>query len=303
MRSRPIRSFVFAFSTLFFGSTTVFAFPIGRSVPLETFRRAPMTGRLRGFNFEGIVALSNCSGSIVRYESSRDDDAAMVFTNGHCNEHGMPKPGTYELNTSSNRRFSVLDPKTAESLGTVQAEKILYSTMTKTDVTMYRLTSTYRQIQDRFGIRPLTLSSQPASPGQKIEVISGYWKRGYACSIQYFVDTLKEAGWTMRNSIRYQQPGCEIIGGTSGSPVLLAGTDRIVGFNNTTNEAGEKCTMDNPCEVDRDGKVTVDRGAGYAQQVSLIYSCLDSELRLDLSLPGCRLPGGARAGEPTVRIR
>ena len=290
---------LFLFSVLF--TAPAFAFPIGKTVSLETFRRVPITGRLHDVNFEGIVALSNCSGSIVRYESSRDDDQAMVFTNGHCNEHGMPEAGTFELNTASHREFAVLDPKTARSLGTVKAEKILYSTMTKTDVTMYRLTSTYRQIMDQFHVRPLTLSSKIAAPGEKIEIISGYWKRGYACSIAYYVDTLKEDAWTMRNSMKYQQPGCEIIGGTSGSPVILAGTDQVVGLNNTTNENGEKCTMDNPCEVDRDGKVTVERGAGYAQQVALIYSCLDSQLRLDLSLKTCRLPGGAKAGEPNMR--
>ena len=105
----------------------------------------------------------------------------------------------------------------------------------------------------------------------------------------------------MRNSIRYTQPGCETIGGTSGSPIVLAGTDQTIGINNTGNEDGEKCTMNNPCEIDRDGKMTADRGASYGQNVALIYSCLDSQLRLDLSLKTCRLPGGARSGEPNVR--
>ncbi len=285
-----------------FISVSAFALPIGQDLPLESFRGA--TAAIRGtdgVNFEGIVALSNCSGSIVRYESSHDDDRAMVFTNGHCNEHGMPDPGTFEINTDSSREFAVLDPKTAERLGNVQAEKILYSTMTKTDITMYRLTSTYREILTRFHIRPLTVSSKQASPGQKIEIISGYWKRGYACAIDHFVDTLKEAGWTMRNSIRYTEPGCEIIGGTSGSPVILAGTDQLVGLNNTTNESGENCTMDNPCEVNKDGSVIAEKGASYGQQVALIYSCLDSEMRLDLKIPTCRLPGGPQSGSATFR--
>ncbi len=35
------------------------------------------------YDFEGIVALSNCSGSLIRLENSKDSDKAMVLTNGH----------------------------------------------------------------------------------------------------------------------------------------------------------------------------------------------------------------------------
>jgi hypothetical protein len=107
----------------------------------------------------------------------------------------------------------------------------------------------------------------------------------------------------MRNSIRYTRPGCETIGGTSGSPIVAAGTLTVVGINNTGNENGEKCTMDNPCEVSRDGTVLAEKGVSYGQNIALIYSCLDSQLRLDLKLPNCRLPGGAMAGTPSLRAR
>src|SRR5690242_1865712 len=35
-------------------------------------------------DFSGIVALSNCSGSIVRWKSSKQQDKALMLTNGHC---------------------------------------------------------------------------------------------------------------------------------------------------------------------------------------------------------------------------
>jgi hypothetical protein len=287
-------------SGFFAASTSAYAFPRAPRVSLQSFR---IGAGQTGVNFEGIVALDDCSGSIVRYESSRDDDQAMVLTNGHCNENGMPDPGTFTLNVPSNREFVVLSAEGAKALGTISAEKILYSTMTKTDITMYRLKLTYRDIFTKFAVHPLTLSSKLGDPGSNIEVISGYWKRGYACSIEYYVDTLKEAGWTMRNSIRYSRPGCEIIGGTSGSPIVMAGSRTMIGINNTVNENGETCTMDNPCEVSRDGTVTATKGVGYGQQTALIYSCLDSQLRLDLSLSTCRLPGGPQAGAPNLRKR
>ncbi len=283
-----------------FFAAPAFAIPRAPRVSLESFR---MGVGQTDVNFEGIVALDDCSGSIVRYESSRDDDQAMVLTNGHCNENGMPDPGTFSMNVASNREFVVLAPIGAKALGKINAEKILYSTMTKTDITMYRLKLTYRDIFTKFAIHPLTLSSKAANPGTNIEIVSGYWKRGYACAIEYMVDTLEEAGWTMRNSIRYSRPGCEIIGGTSGSPIVNAGSRTMIGINNTINENGQQCTMDNPCEKNRDGSVIATKGVGYGQQTALIYSCLDSQLRLDLSLATCRLPGGAQAGAPSFRAR
>src|SRR6187551_503278 len=35
-------------------------------------------------NFTGIVRLSNCSGSIVRWPDSKPADKVMMLTNGHC---------------------------------------------------------------------------------------------------------------------------------------------------------------------------------------------------------------------------
>jgi hypothetical protein len=101
---------------------------------------------------------------------------------------------------------------------------------------------------------------------------------------------LKEAGWTSHDSIRYTQPGCATIGGTSGSPIIDAETREVVGVNNTGNENGRKCTMDNPCEVDEAGNVSVVYKAAYGQETFWIYSCLDAAQHLDLSVAGCLLP-------------
>ena len=35
-------------------------------------------------DFAGTVALSNCSGSLVRFAASQPTDPAMALTNGHC---------------------------------------------------------------------------------------------------------------------------------------------------------------------------------------------------------------------------
>jgi V8-like Glu-specific endopeptidase len=242
-----------------------------------------------GYNFEGIAALSNCSGSLIRFENSLDTDKALILTNGHCYEGGMPAAGQFISHQPSLRRFNLFKANLDEA-GSVQAEEVVYSTMTTTDITIYRLSSTYAAIKQRLGVRPLVLSSKHPSVSDKIEVISGYWQRGYTCSIEKFVNVLQEADWTMNDSMRYSRPGCETIGGTSGSPVVLAGTRTVIGINNTGNDNGEKCTMDNPCEIDEKGNVFYQQGLSYAQQTYQIYSCLNANREIDLSTPGCALP-------------
>ena len=241
------------------------------------------------FDFEGIVGLNNCSGSLIMLENAKDTDMGLILTNGHCLEGGMPAPGTHVYGKASRRTFNLYNSR-AQVVARLTADKIVYATMTKTDMAIYRVTESYRDIKSKYGIRPLTLQSQKAKVGEKIEVISGYWKRGYSCSIEKFITQLKEDKWTWDDSIRYSRPGCEVIGGTSGSPVVLAGSRSVIGVNNTGNDAGEKCTMDNPCEVDENGNITYTKGFSYGQQTYLLYSCLNSNSEVDITLKGCMLP-------------
>lgn len=240
------------------------------------------------YDFEGIVALSNCSGSLIRLENSKDSDKAMVLTNGHCLETGMPRPGQVYVNRNSNRTFRLLN-RNAQGIGTLTATKIMYGAMTKTDMAIYQLRETFGEIKSQFNINPLTLSSQGPQVGDKIEVLSGYWKRGYSCGVEAIIPKLMEAGWTCEESIRYTRPGCEVIGGTSGSPIVLTGSRTVVGVNNTGNEDGGMCTMNNPCEIDASGNKTAVQGYSYAQQTHWFYSCLNSNNEMDMQRPDCKL--------------
>ena len=80
-----------------------------------------------------------------------------------------------------------------------------------------------------------------------------------------------------------------MIGGTSGSPVIEKGTRNVIGVNNTVNESGAQCTIDNPCEVDKQGKVTAEKGLAYGQETYPIYSCFNEAREFDLATPGCAL--------------
>jgi V8-like Glu-specific endopeptidase len=260
-----------------------FALPIPR-VP-DNHRMMP---RNLSYHFDGIVALSNCSGSLIRFEKSQAGDQAMILTNGHCYDRGMPRPNTFAYHVPSDNTFGLFDDQ-AQGKGTLHATEAIYSTMTGTDITIYKLKETYQQIETTFNAHPLLLSSKHPVAATPIEIISGYWRRGYSCKIDNFVNTLKEATWTFQDSLRYSRPGCEIIGGTSGSPVLEAGTRNVIGINNTINENGGRCTMDNPCEVDKNGNVTATQGVGYGQETYQIYTCVNSANQFDLATPGCAL--------------
>ncbi|MCX4775755.1 trypsin-like peptidase domain-containing protein [Streptomyces sp. NBC_01264] len=239
-------------------------------------------------NFAGTVALSNCSGSVVRVPSSQPSDPALVLSNGHCLESGMPAAGQVVKDKASSRTFSLLNAA-GSKVATLRASKISYATMTDTDISIYQLTKTYAQISSQYGINALTLNDAHPVQGTSIKVVSGYWKRTYSCNVDGFAYRLKEGEWTWKDSLRYT-PACNTIGGTSGSPVIDTTTGKVVAVNNTGNEDGESCTVNNPCEVDANGAVTVRQGINYAQQTYIVVPCVGPGNAIDLNRPGCTLP-------------
>ncbi|WP_405202509.1 serine protease [[Kitasatospora] papulosa] len=244
--------------------------------------------RAKAVTFAGTVALSNCSGSVVRAPSSQPGDPALVLSNGHCLETGFPAPGQVVLNRSSTRSFTLLNAA-GSGVGTLRASKIAYGTMTDTDVSLYQLTRTYAQIESSYGIKALELDTARPTQGKAITVASGYWKRTYSCAVDGFAYRLKEGAWTWKDSVRYTS-ACQTIGGTSGSPVIDNATGKVVAVNNTGNEDGQQCTDNNPCEVSENGTVTVRKGINYAQQTYNVVPCIGTGNQIDLNRAGCALP-------------
>jgi len=233
------------------------------------------------------IALSNCSASLVRYPTSVSSDQALMLTNGHCYEGGFLSAGQVLQNRTSTRAGTLLDAG-GSALGRVRADRVLYATMTGTDVTLYRLTSTYATLTSRYGVTALTISAGHPAGGSTVAIPSGYWKEIWNCSINGFVPTLREADWTWHDSVRYDL-GCDTIGGTSGSPIVDTTSGLLVGINNTGNEDGESCTLDNPCEVAADGTITVIEGQSYGQETYWFDTCLSPARTIDLTVAGCLL--------------
>lgn len=238
-------------------------------------------------DFHGIVALSNCSGAVVRTPSSVSTDPALVMSNGHCVR--LLNAGEVLQNQASSRTFSLLNSAGTASIGTLRANRLVYATMTNTDVSIYRLTITYGQLQSQFGTQALTLSTVHPTAGESIRVVSGFHRAIYPCNIDTFAFRLREDRWTWLDSVRYTAP-CHTIPGTSGSPVLDTNTSQIVAINNTLNEQGQRCTLDNPCEVDQAGNVTIHQNIGYAQETYYIAPCFTTGSVLVLTRAGCQLP-------------
>ncbi|MDX3243073.1 MULTISPECIES: serine protease [unclassified Streptomyces] len=243
---------------------------------------------LKAVNLAGTVALSNCSGSVIRFPNSLDTAPALVLSNGHCLSTGFPQPGEVLVNQASSRTFSLLN-SAGSKVATLRASKLAYGTMTDTDVSIYQLTSTYAAIRSSYGISALTVQDTHPTAGTAITVASGYWKRLYNCNIDGFVYRLKEGDWTWKDSVRYTS-ACQTIGGTSGSPVIDQSTGKVVAVNNTGNEDGQRCTENNPCEVDASGNVVVREGINYAQEIYQIPACFTTGNQLNLSASGCVLP-------------
>ncbi|MGW8378798.1 serine protease [Streptomyces sp. ODS28] len=256
------------------------------AAPASAQQKAPHKQATPGF--AGTVALSNCSGSLVKMPESEPGDPALILSNGHCLLEGMPGPGEVVQDKPSNRSFTLLK-NDGSNAGKVTATKISYATMTDTDVSLYQLDSTYQQIEKKFGIRALSVPDTHPVKKKAITVVSGYWKEKYSCGLDDFVYRLKEDHWTWKDSLRYTS-ACKTKGGTSGSPVIDDATGTVVGVNNTRNESGERCTLDNPCEVDKQGRVTVRNGIGYGQETYILARCVGDGNKVDLKRPGCVLP-------------
>lgn len=283
-----MKIFALFFLTLF--AVNAFAFP---EAPFDALSVKNLKARnlsyMNEYDFEGIVKLSNCSGSLVAFNGQPLTAPAIVMTNGHC----IQKPGGY-LNHGevwTNRPLTRLMRVYDRTLGLhkIETTKIIYATMTNTDVAFYELTESYQDIFNRTNVRPFLLDSVRPLKGSSIDIISGYWDSGYSCEIDDFVFKIMEGGWIFTDSIRYTS-GCDTIGGTSGSPIILRGERKVIAINNTSNRDGGECSLNNPCEINENDEVTVRKGGRYGQQTYQVYSCLRPDFQVDVNLPGCELP-------------
>jgi len=245
------------------------------------------------------IRLNNCSASLVRWPNSVDSDRAMMLTNGHCFEGGFIPSGQVLVDRASTRSGTLLN-SSGSSVGTVTADRLLYATMTGTDVSLYRLNQTFATIRTNTGISPLTVAATHPTNGVGFFIPSAFLSRIWTCTLNGFVNTLREDQWTWHDSIRYSNSNCTVAHGSSGSPLVETSTGNVIGINNTNNDNGQSCTLNNPCEVNPDGSTTVTLNQSYGQETYWFTTCLNSSRGIDLTIPGCLLTGATGGGGTTV---
>lgn len=241
-----------------------------------------------GPNVEGTAEVGDCKGAVVRAATARPEDPALALTNGHCVPSGRPAPGKALID----RPADLPRPVTiADSAGypqtTARATRLVYATMTGTDVALYRLDKTYAQLAKE-GAKVFRLTTTPMRAGD--ELLMAYSGSRPHCTVEAVVPYLREAGYQQKDSVRYAQSDtCASRPGYSGSTLLSLDANTVMGINNTHNRDGGRCTESNPCEVGRNGAVTVRKGRSYGQQVHRISACLAKGSRFDPFRPGCAL--------------
>ncbi|MEU0840105.1 serine protease [Streptomyces sp. NPDC005962] len=239
-------------------------------------------------DMEGTTDLSGCAGSVVRTPASRPQDPALMLTNGHCVQGDWPAPGTATVDQPADREVPIAD-RQGYTQATARANRLVYATMTGTDIALYRLDKTYAQLKAERA-KVFQLASAPVRAGDSLTVASAGQR--HKCTAEAVVPHLREGGYQMDNSIRYAtSDNCAPWHGDSGSALLAPDGTTVVGIHNTHNDDGAQCTDNNPCEVGPDGKVTSQKGRSYGQQVHTITKCLAKGSKLDLSRQGCTLTG------------
>ncbi|MEG8183664.1 trypsin-like serine protease [Nocardia terpenica] len=254
-------------------------------------------------SINGTVDLSACSGSVIRGPQAQPNDHALILTNGHCIDP-RPRPGEALGQRPVARTVQVIG-EDGNSVLRTKTTDLLYATMTDTDLAVYRLDSTYADL-DRRGVRIFPLSDRNPAPGQKVQVLSGAWQKGFDCAVDSTVAALSEGGYTQRDAIRYAQDSrCEPGSGTSGSPIVDS-EGKVIGIHNTSayvKNPGEDqlppearttppavCAENNPCEIGSDGKVTSNPGAHYGQRLMGLNACIQAGSEFQPGRAGCLLP-------------
>jgi hypothetical protein len=261
-------------------------------------------------SLKGTVATfgnSLCSGAMVTFKGRSSSAPALVLSAAHCSDRGkvqlplrtgsMAAPDMGEvLYRASYSRPLTLDTGNSDSPRTcVEADEIVYGTMTGADIVLLRLTETYAEIERRTGVRPFLVAEETAfAAGMLVRMPSSVWQNDRVCQIDATVETLKEHRWSWGPVLRLRagMSTCAIPHGTSGAPVIRIDTGEIIGVAGTASDAsGNACELNNPCEVNSDGSIRpATQEQPYVHFVHMFYRCLDAARNVDLDVAGCGLP-------------
>jgi hypothetical protein len=155
-------------------------------------------------SLKGTVAMGGnggCSGALVTFHGRSVIEKGLVLSAGHCSERGrievpigkrsltMPDNGEVLYHVSSRRPLTLETGNSDEPRTCIEAEEIVYGTMSGIDVMLLQVSETYEQIQQRTGVTPFLVSQETSfAPGFAVRIPSARWQNDRACQVDATVD-------------------------------------------------------------------------------------------------------------------
>lgn len=210
---------------------------------------------------QNAIAMTNgCSAFLLNSKEP------TIVTNGHC--VGRIPNGVEWKDKYKEKEFIFQSPVTKEQV-VLHSEKILYATMTGTDIAVMNLVEKWDELK-KLGLVGLRIYPDHAKSEMEIVRVERYPVFSqYNCFIEKVIPKLTEAQWSWTNAFRHN---CDNWGGASGSAIIDKSSGLLIGIHNTANEEGKLCSENNPCEIDDDGKVEAYIGKGYGQRIDILSS-------------------------------
>jgi V8-like Glu-specific endopeptidase len=263
----------------------------------------------RTYNGVGLIKIrdfSSCTGFFIQPKPS-DTAPAYVLTNGHCIDllENLLSPTEIVVDRtlrSYGRSPAILTytpgyfANIDRGRSTYAVKKVLYATMKNNDMALLELAISQKDLMAS-GVNPLQLAEKSAAVGTKIDVVgipgeaipfTQQYLHRVSCSMGAMV-RVKEGGYDWKRALRHR---CSLLGGMSGSPMIAAAGNKVVGIVNTGGGSGGRrsplCTLDNPCEIAQDDKPKPTVSFNYGQLLDRLPGCFNQGV-FDLQHPSCKL--------------
>jgi hypothetical protein len=263
---------------------------------------------------------ASCTAVFIRViagEQISSSTPAYALTSGHC----VKFFGTNEV---------MVDQVPGQSIGNIQlifdyfydtggkwpvrVKKIAWASMKGADLAVLELDKTFSEMTERGGIQPWALNNDEPVLSEAIKVVGvpvtgippeDAFLRLAECSSGPQANLI-EYRWFFNDA--WSNQCADIVGGSSGSPVISATGNRLLALLNTTTSGSPHygdCFLNRPCEVLPTGP-DARESTNYAVGLKGLKECFDSEGRFDLNRPACPLDNGKQlqlSGYPWIYAR
>ena len=233
------------------------------------------------------INATGCAGVVFKMPNMTDDQKALVLTNGHCIGYGSYSvepypnfPDNKEVFINFNTPFFETVTVYSDNLEWDELfyyQKILFATMTDTDLAIIELETTYKTLKEK-NYTVYSIAREFPRLGTIMEFYTYSYNKIDICKVDKIIPTLKEGVWTWNDSIRMKaNEECRFIPGQSGTAGIEPSSGLVYGLANTGYEGGTPCSFGNPCEIHKEIISTGERHQSYGVSVAPLYDCYDED--------------------------